>query len=116
MSDQLEELQAAIGKFASERDWEKFHTPKNLALAMSVEASEVTEIFQWLTNEQSARLPNDKKAHLADELADTYVYLLKLASAYNIDLIAAAKAKLKKNESKYPIEKAKGLAKKYDEL
>lgn len=116
MSDDLAELSKAVARFARERDWEQFHTPKNLALSLTIEAAEVAEIFQWLTDEQARALPASKKEHLADELADTFTYLLKLADAYGIDLVKAAHAKLEKNAVKYPVEKSKGSAKKYDEL
>ena len=115
-TDKIAALSAAVAAFARERDWEQFHTPKNLAMALSVEASEIAEIFQWLTEEQSKRLPPKEVDHLRDELADTFVYLLKLAGHYKIDLIEAAHRKLEKNAKKYPVEKSKGIAKKYDEL
>ena len=85
-------------------------------MAMSVEASEVVEIFQWLSAAQSARLPARLREHLADELADTYIYLLRLADKTGIDLLEAASAKLKKNALKYPAAKSRGRAKKYTEL
>ena len=100
--DREELLKRRIKKFARERRWEKFHTPKNLAMAMVKEAAEVVEIFQWLTPAQSRRLSADARAALAHELADTYVYLRKIADAYGIDLIEASLAKMKKNELKYP--------------
>ena len=114
--DPVKELQTEIRRFVDERDWEQFHSPKNLAMAMSVEASEVVEIFQWLTEAESAALPPEKLAHLKDELADVYVYLLRLASKYDVDLVAAAHAKMKKNALKYPVSKAKGSMRKYTEL
>jgi NTP pyrophosphatase (non-canonical NTP hydrolase) len=116
MTDKLPALTAAIAQFAKDRDWEQFHTPKNLAMALSVEASEIVEIFQWLTEAQSRSLSPDKAAHLREELADTYIFLLKLAEHYQVDLIDAAQEKLKKNAVKYPIAKSKGSAKKYNEL
>jgi len=109
-------LQAVIRKFARERDWEQFHLPKNLAMALSVEASEVVELFQWLTPAQCERLSPKQRAALADELADVYVYLLKLADRFDVDLELAAFAKMKKNAAKYPVAKARGSAKKYSEL
>src|SRR5579871_167285 len=114
--DPLKALQEDIRRFVIERDWEQFHSPKNLAMAMSVEASEVVEIFQWLSEEESARLSPDKLEHLKDELADVYTYLIRLASKYEIDLVAAARAKMKKNALKYPVAKAKGSMRKYNEL
>jgi len=116
MSRKIKELTAELARFAKARDWEQFHTPKNLAMAMSVEASEVVEIFQWLTDRQSRQLDKKKVADLADELADTYIYLLRLAGHFNIDLIDAASRKIRKSARKYPVRKARGSAKKYSEL
>jgi len=116
MSDKIKALSAAIAAFARERDWEQFHSPKNVAMALSVEASEILEIFQWVTEEQSKGLPPDQIQHLREELADTFIFLLKLANHYQVDLIEASHEKLKKNAKKYPVEKAKGSAKKYNEL
>lgn len=116
MKDGLAGLHAVIKRFAAERDWEQFHTPKNLAMAMSVEAAEVVEIFQWLTPEQSRALTEEQKEHLADELADTFIYLLKLSSAFHIDLLRAARRKMSKNAVKYPAAKARGRMTKYDKL
>ncbi len=116
MTDKIATLSAALAAFTRDRDWEQFHTPKNLAMALSVEASEIVEIFQWLTEEQSKDLPPEKAQHLREELADTFIFLLKLANHYKVDLIEAAHQKLEKNAEKYPVEKAKGSAKKYNEL
>ena len=116
MNSELSTLLRKIKRFARERDWEQFHTPKNLAMALSVEASEIVELFQWLTEAESRRLPKSKVADLGDELADTYIYLLKLADQFGIDLNQAAALKLRKNAVKYPVSKARGAAKKYTEL
>lgn len=116
MSARIERLKSSLAKFAKDRDWEQFHTPKNLAMAMSVEAAEVVEIFQWLTEQQSRELGKPKIEELADELADTYVYLLRIAAHYDIDLVDAAARKLRKSALKYPVHKARGNAKKYTEL
>jgi NTP pyrophosphatase (non-canonical NTP hydrolase) len=116
MANDLAKLKKEIIKFAKARDWEQFHTPKNLSMAMAVEAGEVAEIFQWLTPAQSLRLNKAKRQHLADELGDVYVYLLKLAAHYDIDLIKAGRSKLKKSAKKYPVSKAKGIMRKYNEL
>lgn len=116
MTGKSDVLSAVIAKFAKDRDWGQFHTPKNLAMALSVEAAEVAEIFQWLTEEQSKALSAADRAHLRDELADTYVYLLKLADCYSIDLVDAALKKMAKNARKYPVSKARGTAKKYTRL
>jgi len=106
----------SVRKFSQDRDWDQFHSPKNLAMAMSVEVAEVVELFQWLTQEESKRLSKSKKQMLEEELADVYIYLLKLAAHYNINLINAARKKLTKNALKYPAPKARGNAKKYTEL
>lgn len=116
MSGKLERLKSSLVRFAKARDWERFHTPKNLAMAMSVEAAEVVELFQWLTERQSLRLGKAKVSELADELADTYIYLLRIAAHYDIDLIDAAEKKLRKSARKYPVRKARSSAKKYTEL
>ena len=105
-----------LRQFAEERDWEQFHSPKNLSMALSVEVSEIVEHFQWLTHEQSKNLPNDKLEEVETELADTFIYLIRLADKLEIDLLAAAQSKLEVNEQKYPVGKAKGIAKKYTEL
>lgn len=104
MKNGLPALKREILRFARSRRWEKFHTPKNLAMAMSVEASEVVELFQWLTPAQSARLSLRQKEAVADELADTYIYLLRLSHVCGIDLVRAALRKMKKNQVKYPIQ------------
>jgi NTP pyrophosphatase (non-canonical NTP hydrolase) len=116
MSEKIVGLSDAVARFARERDWEQFHTPRNLAMGLSIEAAEVLEVFQWLTDEQARALSPDKVESLSDELADTFIYLLKLADAYRIDLVDAGHRKLAKNARKYPVAKAKGSAKKYDEL
>lgn len=116
MSKRLDRLKATLARFAKERDWDQFHTAKNLAMGVSVEAAEIAEIFMWLTPEQGENLSKEEVAHLKDELADTFVYLLKLAGRYDIDLIAAAEAKMRKNAKKYPVGKSRGLAKKYTQL
>lgn len=102
--------------FAAERDWEQFHTPKNLAAALSVEAAELLEHFQWLTDAQSADLEPAKKARVAEELADVLLYLVRLADRLDVDLMDAALAKIAANAAKYPVEKAKGSMRKYTEL
>jgi NTP pyrophosphatase (non-canonical NTP hydrolase) len=115
-SSTLEALREEIRRFATERDWEQFHSPKNLAMGLSVEASEVLEHFQWLTGRESADLPTEKKEALRLELADVFIYLIRLADTLDVDLVDAARDKLIVNADKYPVEKAKGIAIKYDEL
>jgi dCTP diphosphatase len=110
------DLTQALRDFAAERDWEQFHTPKNLAAALAVEAGEVLEHFQWLTPEQSAALPEAERARVALELADVLLYLLRLADRSGIDLERAAWEKLSLNAEKYPADKARGSARKYTEL
>ena len=116
MSDSLTNLAQQLERFAQERDWQQFHSPKNLASALVVEAGELLEHFQWLTEEQSRQLPLDKRDAIGTEIADVLLYAIQLASALNIDPIAAAQAKLKLNEQKYPADKARGSSKKYNEL
>ena len=116
MSRDIENLQAALRAFAQARDWEQFHSPRNLAAALSVEASEVLEHFQWLTDEQSRQLDADRKAQVAAEIADVLLYLLQLADKLGIDPLDAARDKLARNAERYPVERAKGSAAKYTEL
>lgn len=117
MSDNdLNSLKLHLRDFADVRDWNQFHSPKNLCMALSVEAAEITEHFQWLTEEQSKNLPKDKLDEVATELADTLLYLIRLADKLDIDLAAAAFSKIKLNEQKYPQDKARGNAKKYTEF
>jgi len=98
----LPSLRDALRDFARERDWQPFHTPKNLAMAMIVEAAELVEHFQWLTPEQSLALAPDKLLEVRDEVADTLIYLVELADVLGIDPIAAARDKIAKNAVKYP--------------
>lgn len=116
MPDSLHDLQAAQRAFAGERDWGQFHSPRNLAAALSVEASELLEHFQWLDDEQSRRLSDDKKAQVGSEVADVLLYLLQLCDKLGIDPIEAARQKMQVNASKYPVERAKGRITKYTEL
>ena len=112
----IEKIKEFQREFAKARDWAKFHTPKNLSMALSVEASELMEIFQWLTAEQSCSLDEKNKEKVSEELADITYYILRIADLMNIDLEDAIWKKMKKNAEKYPVEKAKGNAKKYTEL
>ncbi|THF66238.1 nucleotide pyrophosphohydrolase [Pseudothauera nasutitermitis] len=114
--DSLTELRDVLRAFAAERQWEVFHTPKNLAMALSGEAGEVIEHFQWLTAEQSAALPDDTREAVALELADVLLYLVRLADVLEIDLAGAARRKLEINARRYPVEAARGRADKYDRL
>jgi NTP pyrophosphatase (non-canonical NTP hydrolase) len=102
MITDLPSLRDALREFAAARSWQQYHTPKNLAMAMIVEAAELVEHFQWLTPEESRRLPPEKLAEVREEAADTLIYLVELADALEIDLIAAARDKIAKNAVKYP--------------
>jgi dCTP diphosphatase len=113
MSDSLAELRARINQFVKERDWDQFHSPKNLAMAMIVEAAELVEHFQWDTLEESHQLDDKKREQVGQELADTFVYLLRIAEVTGIDLIEAANRKIDLNAQKYPVEKVKGSNAKY---
>ena len=113
MSDSLNELRARVNNFVSERDWAQFHSPKNLAMAMIVEAGEVVEHFQWMTEQESRNLNAETKEQVGQELSDTFVYLLRIAEVCGIDLIEAANKKIDLNAKKYPVEKCKGSNAKY---
>jgi NTP pyrophosphatase (non-canonical NTP hydrolase) len=112
----LDELVQRLRGFAAERDWDQFHSPKNLATALVVEAGELLEQFQWLTEEQSERIDETTKAAVAREIADVFLYLLRLSDKLGIDLLSAASDKIDLNAKKYPVEKARGTSKKYTEL
>ena len=109
-------LSAEVNDFAAARDWEPFHSPKNLSMALMVEAAELVEHFQWLSEQQSFDLPPQKRQAVSEELADVLIYLVRLASRLEIDLEQAAWEKLEINKQKYPVEKSRGIAKKYTEL
>ncbi len=111
----MEDLRTAISAFISERDWEQFHSPKNLAMALSVEASEIVEHFQWLTEEQSKDLPPTKLAEVREEIGDVMIYLTELAEKLGVDPVKAAESKLEINRQKYPVDLVKGNANKYTE-
>jgi NTP pyrophosphatase (non-canonical NTP hydrolase) len=115
---ELQKINDEIEKIVHERDWDQFHSIKNLAMALSVESSELLEIFQWLTEAQSdtASENPDLKSKIEDEVADVFVYLLRIVKKTNIDLEQAVLKKLKKNEEKYPVDKSKGNSKKYNQF
>lgn len=113
MADSLDALRARVNNFVAERDWAQFHSPKNLAMAMIVEAGEVVEHFQWMTEQQSLNLDEQTKEQVGQELSDTLVYLLRIAEVCGIDLIEAANKKIDLNAQKYPVEKCKGSNAKY---
>ncbi len=111
----MEDLRNAISAFIQERDWEQFHSPKNLAMALSVEVAEIVEHFQWLTEEDSKNLPPEKLAEVREEIGDVMIYLTELAEKLGIDPVEAAKAKVEINGKKYPATLVKGKAAKYTE-
>ena len=115
MTDSLQDLRARIQAFVEERDWQQFHSPKNLAMAMIVEAAELVEHFQWMTEQESREVSAEKKEQIGQELADTFVYMLRIADVLEIDLIDATNRKLDINAKKYPVEKARGRNDKYTE-
>lgn len=114
--DNLDALRRHIRDFALARAWERYHTPKNLAMALSVEAAELLEPFQWLTAEQSAQLSPEQHEAVRQEIADVLIYLTRLADLLDIDLLDAAADKLAINAVKYPIDKAHGNALKYSDF
>lgn len=109
----LQELKQRIQQFARARDWDQFHSPKNLSMAMSVEVGELMEHFQWLSEQQSAQLDVETLNAVKDEIADIQVYLVRLADKLGVDILQAVEQKMQKNEQKYPADKVKGSAKKY---
>jgi NTP pyrophosphatase (non-canonical NTP hydrolase) len=109
-------LATELRTFAAERDWDQFHSPKNLAMALAVEVAEIMEHFQWLTEEQSSSLPPEKLQQVREEIGDVLIYLTRLADKLGINPVVAAFEKLEVNRAKYPADKAKGSAKKYTEL
>jgi NTP pyrophosphatase (non-canonical NTP hydrolase) len=115
MTEALRALQQRLAAFAAEREWERFHSPKNLAMALSVEAAELVEEFQWLTERESAELDAERKERVRLELADVLIYLLRLADRLDVDLVRAAEDKIALNERKYPAERVRGDARKYTE-
>ena len=113
---ELEKLRDQLRVFAAARDWDQFHSPKNLVSALAVEAAELLENFQWLTEVQSRQLTPKALEAVRLEMADVLLYLIRLGDKLGIDLIAAANAKIVLNAAKYPVEKAHGTSKKYTEL
>lgn len=113
--DSLDGLRDALRRFAAARDWQQFHTPKNLAMALSVEVAELVEHFQWLTAEQSTQLTTGSKRAVGEEIADVLLYLTRLADMLDIDPVAAARRKMKINARKYPVRRSRGSARKYSD-
>jgi dCTP diphosphatase len=106
----IEALQQHLRRFAAARDWEQFHTPKNLAMALAGESGELLEIFQWLTEQQSAELSAIDKQRAAEEIADLQIYLLRLADMLGVSIPESVARKLRSNEDRYPVERSKGNA------
>lgn len=115
-SDELQQVRDQVRLFAEERDWDQFHSPKNLATALIVEAAELLEHFQWMTEAGSIALPAKKLKEVREEMADVFIYLIRLADKLDINLADAAMMKLRTNAKKYPVEKARGSSRKYTEL
>ena len=115
-NNEFEQLRDALRQFAAARDWDQFHSPKNLAAALSVEAAELLEHFQWLTEDESKNLSAESRHAVSLEAADVLLYLIRLSDKLNIDLLAAAQEKMRLNAEKYPIDKSRGTSKKYNEL
>lgn len=113
---ELESLRERLREFAAARDWEQFHSPKNLAMALSAETGELLELFQWLTEDQSRTLAPDAHAAAGDEIADVLLYLIRLSDVLGVDPIAAANRKIVANAAKYPVDKARGNSRKYTDL
>ncbi len=115
-SDSLEILRKRLAKFANDRDWQQFHSPKNLSMALIAEAAELVEHFQWLSQTQSLELDDKKRSQVRLELADILIYLIRTADQLDIDLISAANDKIAINEKRYPVEKVKGKAGRADDF
>lgn len=112
----IKNIAAKLRSFAEKRDWEQFHSPKNLSSALVVEAAELLEIFQWMKAEESHAPDVKTMEKIKEEIADVQIYLVRIADILGVDIAAAVESKLVKNASKYPVEKARGTAKKYDQL
>ena len=111
----MDELRDALRAFARERDWLKFHTPKNLSMALSVEVAELLEHFQWLENSESFGVGTEKHFKIQEEIGDVLIYLVRLSDVLDIDPLLAAKKKFERNSEKYPADAVRGSSKKYDE-
>lgn len=112
----IRQITEKIRKFRDERDWMQFHDPKNMAVSIIIEASELLEYFQWKSKKEVNEYIKNHKSQLEEEIADIAIYLFELADNLGIDLFSVTEKKIRKNEKKYPIEKAKGKAKKYNQL
>jgi dCTP diphosphatase len=112
----LDELRDKLRQFAADRDWDQFHSPKNLAMALSVEAAELLEHFQWMSEAESASLTPENRGKVREELADVFLYLIRIADKLGIDLPSAAADKIAVNAAKYPVGKSRGSSKKYNDI
>jgi NTP pyrophosphatase (non-canonical NTP hydrolase) len=115
MTDEMEQLKQRLRDFAAARDWEQFHSPKNLSMALIAEAAELVEHFQWLTEKQSSELTGEKLLEVEQEVADIQIYLVRIADKLNIDVLDAVQKKIALNESRYPADKVRGSSRKYTE-
>lgn len=115
MDGEFSQLRALVRQFVDERDWDQFHTPKNLSAALSVEAAELLEHFQWLHQGDAAELGASKLVEVRHEMADVLVYLVRLADKLDVDLVQAVEEKMVLNRAKYPADQVRGDARKYDE-
>lgn len=113
--ENIDKIKERLRTYAKVRDWDQFHSPKNLSMALAVEASELMEHFQWLTERQSWQVEGEKRQQIIDEIADVQVYLLMLSDKLNVDIEDAVVQKIAKNEVKYPAARVRGSAKKYHE-
>lgn len=113
--NEIQELSQSLQKFAKARDWEQFHSPKNLAMALSVEAAELLEHFLWMPEQATHKLAPAKQQLVSYEMADVFIYLLRMCDRLDIDLLEVTKQKMQINEERYPVEKVKGSSKKYSE-
>jgi len=113
----IDEIQKRLDKFAKDRDWEQFHNPKNLAMALSVEVAELVEIFQWSNSGGLDEIKDEKiRKKIEEEIADIFIYLIKISGKLNLDLMKIIYEKIEKNEQKYPVAKSRGSSKKYSDL
>lgn len=115
MDDELTLLTQRLRDFAAQRDWDQFHSPKNLAMALTAEAGELAAEFQWIEGQNSYRLDSEHSERVKGEAADVLLYLLRLADQLNFDLVAAANEKIDANETRYPSDQVRGSSKKYNE-
>lgn len=113
--NELDDIKAKLREFAQVRDWDQFHSPKNLSMALAGEAGELLELFQWVTEEQSHKLTQEQHKAAGEEMADVFLYLIRMADKLKIDLLEEATSKISLNELKYPADKVKGSSKKYTE-